>query len=209
MLKYYVYRYNTHHMKSFFENPKLNPDDFYEAYKHRDQADWDKLYEDYDAAVDWPTVSFYKELLIRYPGAKVLLTVRSADSWYKSVKNTIHKVSAISRKAPAGNPMNRLSKMTSTVCLDGILADEELFSDEEKVKQIFLDHIEDVKKNVPAEQLLIMELGEGWTRLCNFLGKEIPTEPYPSSNSTEEFTKVIEAFERDPNENPFNKKELK
>lgn len=196
-------------MKSFFENPDLNPDDFYEAYKHRDLADWDKIYESYDAAVDWPTVSFYKDLLAKYPEAKVLLTVRSAESWYKSTKNTIHKVSAISMKAPAGSPMHRLNRMTSTVCLDGLLADEELFSDEEKVKQIFLDHIEDVKKTVPAEQLLIMELGEGWTRLCNFLGKEIPDKPYPSSNSTEDFTKAIEAFKYNPDESPFDKKESK
>ena len=192
-------------MKVFYENPDLNPDDFYEAYKHRDQADWDKIYENFDAAVDWPTVTFYKDLLLRYPEAKVLLTVRSAESWYKSAKNTIHKASMASMNAPADHPVARLRNMSSVV-LDGLIANEELFSDEEKIKQIYLDHIEDVKKNVPAQQLLIMELGEGWTRLCNFLGKEIPNEPYPNSNSTEAFEKVFESFKNKPNENPFGKK---
>lgn len=192
-------------MKVFYENPDLNPDDFYEAYKHRDQADWDKIYENFDAAVDWPTVTFYKDLLLRYPEAKVLLTVRSAESWYKSAKNTIHKASMASMKAPADHPVARLRNMSSVV-LDGLIANEELFSDEEKIKQIYLDHIEDVKKNVPAQQLLIMELGEGWTRLCNFLGKEIPNEPYPNSNSTEAFEKVFESFKNKPNESPFDKK---
>lgn len=193
-------------MKSFYEDPDLNPDDFCEAYKHRDQADWDKIYENYDAAVDWPTVTFYKDLLMRYPEAKVLLTVRSAESWYRSVKNTIHKVSMAGMKVPADHPMARFRKMASTIVLDGLIANEELFSDEEKIKQMYLDHIEDVKKNVPVQQLLIMELGEGWTRLCNFLGKEIPNEPYPNSNSTEAFEKVFESFKNNPNENPFDKK---
>ncbi|KAI7897817.1 uncharacterized protein BX663DRAFT_526980, partial [Cokeromyces recurvatus] len=81
--------YKTHHMKCFFEDPELDPDLFYDAYFHRETADWDQLYKDYNAAVDWPTVEFYKELLKKYPKAKVLLTIRSADSWYNSVKNTI------------------------------------------------------------------------------------------------------------------------
>lgn len=59
-------------MKAFYDDPTMNPDDWYNAYMDRKNADWDKLYENYDAAVDWPTVTFYKELLIRYPNAKVL-----------------------------------------------------------------------------------------------------------------------------------------
>ncbi|GAN11286.1 conserved hypothetical protein [Mucor ambiguus] len=183
--------YKTHHMKSFWEDQDMNPDGFYEAYMHRDQADWDKIYANYDAAVDWPTVTFYKDLVAKYPDAKVLLTVRSAESWYKSAKNTIHKAALLGLNAPEGSHMARFKRMTTTVCLDGLLADKEAFADEEKMKKIYLDHIEDVKKTVPAERLLIMELGEGWTRMCNFLGKEIPKEPYPSTNSTEEFSKII------------------
>ncbi|CAO0798284.1 unnamed protein product [Mucor circinelloides] len=190
--------YKTHHMKSFWEDQEMNPDDFYDAYVNRDQADWDKIYANYNAAVDWPTVTFYKELVAKYPDAKVLLTVRSAESWYKSAKNTIHKAATTGLRAPEGSPMARFTRMTTSVCLDGLLADKEAFADEERMKKIYLDHIEDVKKTVPAEKLLIMELGEGWTRMCNFLGKEIPKEPYPSTNSTEEFSKMISTFEKNP-----------
>lgn len=32
-----------------------------------------------------------------------------------------------------------------------------------------------------------MELGEGWQRLYNFLGVDVPAEPYPSGNTTTNF----------------------
>jgi hypothetical protein len=178
-------------MKSFAEDPEQNPDDFYEAYVNKGQADWDKIYKGYTAAVDWPTTSFYKELSEKYPDAKVLLTVRSADSWYKSAKNTIHKSSIHMKNAEPGSRMYMFVHMISNVILDGRLADEEAFADEEAMKKSFLDHIEEVKRVIPAERLLVMELGEGWERMCKFLGKEVPNEPYPSVNSTEEFTKMI------------------
>lgn len=47
-------------MKAFFMDPTLNTDDFLDAYNNRDEADWDKLYENYSAGVDWPTSTFYK-----------------------------------------------------------------------------------------------------------------------------------------------------
>ncbi|KAL9540756.1 hypothetical protein MBANPS3_009502 [Mucor bainieri] len=193
--------YKTYHMRQFWEDPELNPDEFYEAYMHRDQADWDKLYANYNAALDWPTCNFYKDLVAKYPDAKVLLTVRSADSWYKSAKNTVHRASTTGLRPPEGSRMAAFGRMIATVPMDGLLADKEAFADEEKVKQIYLDHIEDVKKTVPADRLLIMELGEGWTRLCEFLGKEVPTEPYPSINSAEDFQKLIRVFESNPEAN--------
>lgn len=81
--------------------------------------------------------------------------------------------------------------MCKTVIFDGVLSDPEKFKDEEAIKKLYLDHIEDVKKTVPADRLYIMELGSGWEGLCKFLGKEVPKEPYPRSNSTNNFQKRV------------------
>ena len=51
----------------------------------------------------------------------------------------------------------------------------------------FLKHTEAVKAAIPAERLLIYEVGEGWDRLCAFLDVPVPAEPYPSENSRAEF----------------------
>ena len=183
--------YNTHHMKSFFMDPTQDTDDFYNAYYDRENADWDAIYKNYSAAVDWPTCTFYKELMDKYPNAKVILTERTADSWYTSVKNTIQK--AASHSEGDNEKMKKFKKMTSTVCSESNINDDEKFADEEAIKNSFIKHNEEVKAYVPKERLLIMQLGEGWDRLCEFLGKDVPETPYPRSNSTEDFnTKSVE-----------------
>lgn len=127
----------------------------------------------------------------KYPSAKVLLTVRDADSWYKSIRNTLHLISIRREDMTPDHPLYSFSVMCKTVIFDGVLSDPEKFKDEEAIKKLYLDHIEDVKKTVPADRLYIMELGSGWEGLCKFLGKEVPKEPYPRSNSTNNFQKRV------------------
>jgi hypothetical protein len=57
----------------------------------------------------------------------------------------------------------------------------------------FRRHTEAVKAAIPAERLLIYEVGEGWDRLCQFLGAPVPAEPYPSENSRADFIARVEA----------------
>ena len=51
----------------------------------------------------------------------------------------------------------------------------------------FRRHTEAVVAAIAPERLLVYEVGEGWNRLCAFLGVEVPEEPYPSENSRVEF----------------------
>jgi hypothetical protein len=53
------------------------------------KPDWDDLFNEYGAAVDYPTCVFWQELADFYPDAKVLLSVRDATSWFESTRETI------------------------------------------------------------------------------------------------------------------------
>ena len=53
--------------------------------------------------------------------------------------------------------------------------------------QKFKDHIEEVKKSIPKERLLIFQPSDGWGPLCKFLEVEIPSDPFPNSNKRENF----------------------
>ena len=57
-------------------------------------VDWNALYAGYQATVDWPSASFWRELREVYPEAKVILTLRDSQQWYASVMNTIWKFSS-------------------------------------------------------------------------------------------------------------------
>ncbi|KAG1148021.1 hypothetical protein G6F37_003276 [Rhizopus arrhizus] len=178
--------YNTHHMSSFFKDENLDCKPFKEAHRNPEAVDWDKVYDGFDAAVDWPTCTFYKELMVKYPDAKVLLTVRTPESWYASICKTI--VPMVRRYEEIKSERAKdIADMAAEVVMNGILTDEEKMKDEKAIQKLFTDHVEEVKRHVPSDRLLVMELGEGWGRLCQFLGKEVPKIPYPKTNSTTSF----------------------
>src|SRR3954470_5685691 len=52
--------------------------------------DWQKIFDGYIAAVDWPASAFWQELSELYPDALVILSVRdNAQTWYESLAATI------------------------------------------------------------------------------------------------------------------------
>ncbi|KAI8393797.1 uncharacterized protein BYT42DRAFT_552262 [Radiomyces spectabilis] len=185
-------------MVCFMQNPTLDASIFKNAYLNRDQpVDWDRAYDGFTAAVDWPTCAFYKELMVKYPDAKILLTERDADSWYKSVKNTIYQRARESMENHDYPPnLAQMGDMARTVVLDGAFNDPELFANEEEMKRRFLEHNAEVKRTVPADRLLVIQLGEGWNRLCEFLGKPVPNVPYPNTNSTENFHDLVTSMQK-------------
>ncbi|KAI0593601.1 hypothetical protein F4775DRAFT_494038 [Biscogniauxia sp. FL1348] len=46
------------------------------------------------------------------------------------------------------------------------------------------DHCNMVRGAVPPERLLEWTVEDGWEPLCEFLGKEVPEEPFPHANAT-------------------------
>lgn len=53
-------------MMELLADTNQDPDNFLNAFRNPEEpVDWDKVYEGYDAAVDWPTVTFW-ERLMRY-----------------------------------------------------------------------------------------------------------------------------------------------
>ncbi|ORX53563.1 hypothetical protein DM01DRAFT_1305790 [Hesseltinella vesiculosa] len=200
--------YKTHHMKEVGMHGQ-DTTAWIKAYDHPGTfgaEGWDKVYEGYDAAVDYPTVDFYKgkntgqvtivsstsslELMEVYPNAKLILTIRSPESWYKSVCNTIFKHYLGSEEEFVYPPGQRgqILRLVTHTAMGGLLRkDRQKLKDEKYICDLYRKHNEEVIKTVPPERLLIMQLGEGYEKLCPFLGKPIPDEPYPNSNSTEEF----------------------
>ena len=65
------------------------------------------------------------------------------------------------------------------------------FTDPVHAKQAFLDYIDQVKQDVPAEQLLVFQVADGWEPLCDFLGCEVPDGPFPHVNDAETFRRAV------------------
>jgi len=79
----------THHMFELEEGSPLRP--LWLDLAKGGEPDWGKLFEGYTACVDWPSAYYWRTLINVYPEAKVILTMRSAESWWTSFEATILK----------------------------------------------------------------------------------------------------------------------
>ncbi|MGR3541765.1 MAG: sulfotransferase family protein, partial [Hasllibacter sp.] len=81
-----------HHMRELIADPEhrqLWRDKKVAQDAGRDGPPWDVLLGSYGACVDWPSAAYWPELIAQYPDAKVLLTWRTAESWWASFERTI------------------------------------------------------------------------------------------------------------------------
>jgi hypothetical protein len=146
------------------------------------QPDWDAIYKGYVSAVDWPTAGFTQELAAAYPSAKFILTVRSPESWAESFSETIGKVMEIRDQLPP-QMQDWLSMAYRVIANTGFPAGLSVA----ELAERFQAHTDAVKAAIPAEQLLVYEVKDGWEPLCEFLGQPVPEEPFPRTNSRIEF----------------------
>jgi Sulfotransferase domain len=146
-------------------------------------ADWEQIFRGYRATVDWPGVAFWRQLVARYPAAKVILTVRDRDSWYESARDSIYRVSSSPWPADArGDPRRDfVIRLVWEKQFGG------RFEDAEHAMAVFDEHYDAVRREVPADRLLEFHVRDGWQPLCDFLGVPVPDEPFPRTNDRQEF----------------------
>ena len=168
-----------HHMIEVIGNGDAQVPLWNEALAGR--ADFEAIYSGYGAAVDWPTAAFWQELAVAYPDAKVILSSRSAESWYNSISETI--LATVWDEAFWPPPAVEWFRMVSKV-LERSLGTAR---DKDSILAAFEAHEAAVRAAIPAERLLVHSAKEGWAPLCGFLGVPVPDAPYPRTNSKEEF----------------------
>ncbi len=143
------------------------------------QSDWESIFFGYAATVDYPGCTFWRELAEFYPSAKVLLTVRDADRWFDSTQKTIFS-------ATMTTPLSAtLLKefFDKTVWKD--FGDR--IHDRQFMVAAFRQHNAAVERAIPKDRLLVYEVEQGWTPLCEFLGVPVPGAPFPCVNTSEEY----------------------
>jgi Sulfotransferase domain len=150
--------------------------------------DWQAIYDGYPAAVDWPTAGFYRELYEANPSARFILTHRNPENWVESFSATIYKLISAHDEAPeAIRPW--LAMTTDVIERTGF----PLGLDRDGLYAAFESHLASVKAAVPASQLLVYQVKEGWEPLCAFLDVPVPEGPFPRTNDRSEFWDKVSA----------------
>ncbi len=143
------------------------------------RPDWNAIFRGYQSAVDYPTAGYWRELTSHFPAAKVLHTVRDADDWFESVSATILAPDSIARRGGADVQARFFASVRRRM--------PEQADDRTVMTEFFIRHTEEVKAAIAPERLLIYQMGEGWDRLCAFLGVPVPSMPFPAENARAEF----------------------
>jgi len=172
--------------------------DAWEAAVRGEQVDWHKLFEGYQAVLDWPASAYYEQLWAAFPSAKILLTVRDPDKWYESTRRTAYRATkmALSPRilvlfldaiAPV---QQRAVRLVEAVAWQGVF--DGRFADKQQALTVFEQHLQKVKDSVPASNLLVYNVSQGWEPLCAFLGVDVPKDtPFPHLFDTAAFENQI------------------
>jgi hypothetical protein len=166
-----------YHMEEVFKRPEHVA--VWQAAANGEPTDWDSLFEGYAAEVDWPASAFYRELMDAYPDAPVLLSVRSSESWWESASSTIFPTAE-----KVGEMMPAWYAMIRTLFERRFTSD---WRDKDASIAAYERHNAEVRATVPANRLIVWQPGDDWAPLCRALGLPIPNEPFPRSNTREEF----------------------
>lgn len=120
----------------------------------------------HDMFSDWPFFYLYRELDAKFPGSKFILTVRDSEETWRASED-------------------RMRELRKTQ-LDEDQFEEYLRQREGLPTYRYQEHIEEVKsyfEDRPADLLIMcFESGDGWEKLCGFLGIPTPDVPLPILN---------------------------
>ena len=153
------------------------------------------------AVTDTPCAVFWRELLAAYPDTKTIMTVRdSPQQWFDSQMRTImpyfDKFFLPAQTWSMWLYRKFLPPQTAFARLNEVLPKhyemyqtlaEDMRDGKQKGIEYYENHLAEVRKVVPKERLLVMNVKDGWQPLCKFLGKEVPSWEFPKSNTTQEW----------------------
>ena len=171
-----------HHMFEVRDHPEQLP--AWQAAARGERVDWDRVFRGYRSQTDWPGARYWRELAAHYPDARVILTVRDPDAWFDSVQATIVPFLAARGRHPSPH-VNAIGEMGQELIANQVFADR--LTDRAHATRILREHVAEVQARIPADRLLVMDVREGWEPLCAFLGKKVPEEPFPWTNSSKQF----------------------
>jgi hypothetical protein len=147
------------------------------------KPDWEAVFGGYVSTVDYPGCTYWRELVAKWPEAKVILTTRDPDAWFESANETV--LSPRMRNMLGQSPIRRFMDATVNEDFGEHIEDRAFMTD------YFRRWNEDVIASVPADKLLVFQAKDGWQPLCQFLGVPVPPEPYPRVNSREDMHRRV------------------
>ena len=128
------------------------------------------IFKRIDGIADAPSACFFPQLDKAYPRSKFILTVRDKESWLQSTRKVIPAQPKVDSKFGWPGWLRVATYGTNAWS-------------EDRLSYVYDRHIREVNHWFQGreEDLLVLDIcgGEGWEKLCPFMDKQIPDEPFP------------------------------
>jgi len=164
----------SYHMAEVFRHPEHVP--VWHNAALGSMPSWAEFLVDYDATLDAPAAYFWPELSAAFPDAIVLLSVRDPESWWESASKTVMRTEG--QVSPEWDAMNEAISSSR-------------FATHTRTKEAAIEgfelHNQRVRSEIEPARLLEWRAGDGWEPICSALGVPIPDEPFPHTNTREEW----------------------
>ncbi len=136
--------------------------------------------KDCDGITDITVSPFYPQLDALYPGSKFILTVRDKESWLRSMS------AFFSKPVPPHKAANQTVMQMRQVMRFAVYGSYSFNYD--RFSYVYDLHLKNVREYFRSrpESLLTIDIcgGEGWEKLCPFVGKDVPGAAFPSIRGT-------------------------
>jgi hypothetical protein len=137
-----------------------------------------RYFDNYDAVTDVTVSVRYKDLDRRYPGSKFILTTREIEGWLASYERHIRR-----RQIPKCDSewldeiLHCRRTLYGTIGFDPELCRRSFHRHNNEVTDYFMN------RDVEFLQMDIIA-GDGWDKLCEFIGHPRPSATFPWKNSS-------------------------
>jgi hypothetical protein len=139
--------------------------------------------EHFDAATDISVAPFYPQLDATYPGSRFILTTRDVDSWLQAMESHFVELETLEDMS---EPFRQFMDFICPAVYGTLRFSADRF------RYVYERHVAEVRayfRDRPGDLLELDILGgEGWEKLCEFLGVPVPEEPFPHFHQAAEQT---------------------
>ncbi len=157
------------------------------------RPNFEGIFAGFRYAVDFPVSAYWQDVLAASPGAKVILSDRDPEDWYGSFSQTI--LPLILDKAAWPENRRPWFEMIDEVIVGKALGGR---TDREGILAAYRANAAAARALEAQGRALVFRSTDGWKPLCDFLGVEVPDEPYPKTNPRAEFFAAVKSGTEEP-----------